>query len=197
MPLFTDAVENAAIDAMLALAPYASLHSSYSSTGANELAGGSYTRLAVAWDAASGGLGSLNGTEQFDVAANSDVAWIGFWSAVSSGTFRAMFPLGGFAPHPFTSTTTDVLTAPGHSLSDGQTVVLLAAAGSLPSGGTEGTLYFVRDTSGDTFKLAATSGGSAIDLTTTGSGHVQRIISEHYTAAGKYDLSDVNTSLPS
>lgn len=36
---------------------------------------------------------------------------------------------------------------------------------------TSGSYYFVRDKATDDFKLAATAGGSAIDLTTTGTGN--------------------------
>jgi acyl CoA:acetate/3-ketoacid CoA transferase alpha subunit len=43
---------------------------------------------------------------------------------------------------------------------------------SLPTGVDASTIYFVVTVSGDTFKLALTSGGAAIDLTTTGSGTV-------------------------
>jgi flagellin len=43
-----------------------------------------------------------------------------------------------------------------------------SAIGNLPTTGT----YYVRDVSGNSFKLAATSGGTAIDLTSSGSGTI-------------------------
>lgn len=65
---------------------------------------------------------------------------------------------------------TDVLTvATGHGLANGSRVRVTTTT-TLPGGLAVSTDYFVRDLSGDTCKLAATSGGSAIDITTTGSG---------------------------
>ena len=66
---------------------------------------------------------------------------------------------------------TDVLTTTtANSFVNGQIVQVYTAAGTLPSPLVAATDYFVRDVSGYTLKLAATSGGSAIDLTTAGSG---------------------------
>jgi len=42
---------------------------------------------------------------------------------------------------------------------------------TLPGGISEGTTYFVRDVSGATFKVAATEGGAAIDLTAASTGY--------------------------
>lgn len=67
----------------------------------------------------------------------------------------------------------DVVTATGHWFSDGDLVRIRASGGSgaaVPDGLAADTDYYVRDVSGDTLKLAATSGGTAIDLTTTGTG---------------------------
>jgi hypothetical protein len=64
---------------------------------------------------------------------------------------------------------TDVVTATGHILQDGD-IVTLTTTGTLPAGLTTATDYFVRDAATNTLKLAATLGGAAIDITTTGSG---------------------------
>lgn len=60
---------------------------------------------------------------------------------------------------------TDVLTKATHGLSDGVVVVFT----SLTGGAGLKTLkpYYVRDMSGDTFKLAGVSGGAALDFTST------------------------------
>jgi hypothetical protein len=63
----------------------------------------------------------------------------------------------------------NTLTATGNDLVDGLPVQLTTTS-ILPAPLTTGTNYYVRDRSGDTFKLAATAGGTAIDLTNTGSG---------------------------
>lgn len=59
---------------------------------------------------------------------------------------------------------TDVLTQTGHGYSDGYEVYFNALVGG--AGLSIYTNYFVRDKTTDTFKLAATSGGTAIDFTT-------------------------------
>jgi len=63
----------------------------------------------------------------------------------------------------------NTLTATGNDLVDGLPVQLTTTS-SLPAPLTTGTTYYVRDRSGDTFKLSATAGGAAIDLINTGSG---------------------------
>jgi hypothetical protein len=68
-------------------------------------------------------------------------------------------------------------------------------ASVLPAGVTEGTIYYVRDSTTDTFKLAATSGGSAIDLTVDGAGIVQKITPETFTGQGTYSVTDADLAL--
>ncbi len=71
-------------------------------------------------------------------------------------------------------TATEFLTAPSHSLILGDKVrVATTAGGSLPTGISEDVTYFVSASIVDPthqFALAATLSGSAIDITTVGSG---------------------------
>lgn len=67
---------------------------------------------------------------------------------------------------------TDLITSTAHGLAAGDQIVL--TGGSLPTGLVAATTYFVRDVSANTFKLAATSGGAAIDITVDGSGSYQK-----------------------
>lgn len=70
----------------------------------------------------------------------------------------------------FTSThASDLINATGHGLSDGQTVKL-TTSGTLPAGLSPGTTYCVRDAAANTFKLALTAGGAAINLSDDGTG---------------------------
>ena len=63
-----------------------------------------------------------------------------------------------------TATTTDTFT-------NGQTVSLSAPdGGSLPAGLSANTKYYVVSTTGTTFKVSLTNGGSAVDITADGSG---------------------------
>ena len=59
---------------------------------------------------------------------------------------------------------TDVITATGHNFIANQGVMFPSLTGG--SGLNTTTVYFVRDISGSTFKVSATSGGAAINFTT-------------------------------
>lgn len=72
---------------------------------------------------------------------------------------------------PFTAVVaTDVLTALGRTFTGGERVRLSNSGGALPPPLVPLTDYYVRDVSGSTFKLALTSGGTAINLTGPGTG---------------------------
>jgi hypothetical protein len=71
--------------------------------------------------------------------------------------------------------TTDVFTAAGHGYQDLDPITF-GTSGTIPAGLTVGTLYFVRDATEDTFKVSATPNGTAVDVTTTGTGtHTTRL----------------------
>lgn len=61
---------------------------------------------------------------------------------------------------------TDVITASGHGMADADVVRVEAEynTDAIPSGLVNSTSYYLRDTTTHTFKLAATAGGSAIDI---------------------------------
>ena len=181
---------------------HASAHSGYPSTsGANEITGGSplYARKALTFEAVAGTetAGSIDVTSSpvFDIPASTNVAWIGFWTAVSGGTFMAWAPNGGGAYMPFNvdDASTDLLDSKAHGFSNTNTVVVWGA--SLPAGISEGIVYFVVSAATDSLKLALTSGGSAIDLTTLGSGHIQSITVAAYAGQGQHTLTDADIAL--
>lgn len=70
---------------------------------------------------------------------------------------------------PFTASGA-TLTGYEHPFADGDQVVLSTTDGDLPAGLAADTPYFVRDVSGNTFGLAASSGGAAITTTDAGTG---------------------------
>lgn len=76
---------------------YASLHDDDpSTTGANELTGGSpaYARKAITFDSASAGASAQSGADpEFDVPASTTVKYVGYWSAATSGTFLGSDPV--------------------------------------------------------------------------------------------------------
>jgi len=77
-----------------------------------------------------------------------------------------------FVPFTVTIATPGVFTATAHGLTTGDTVIL-ETDGALPSGLSVDTTYYVISTglTADTFRLATTSGGSAINTTGTQSGN--------------------------
>lgn len=89
---FVTATLNAAVNAIAAIGDYISAHDGDpSTTGANEVTGGSYARQQTTWAAASGG--ERAGSEvSIPIPASTTVTHWGIWSASSGGTF-----VGGFA----------------------------------------------------------------------------------------------------
>ena len=172
----------------------ASLHDGFpGATGATEISGGSYARKAITINAASGGARALNAAVVFDVPACT-VRWIGFWNGA---TFVGSAPNGGAAPKNFMSVaSTDVVYAAAHGYSDGQKIVLFN--GTPPTGISAGQVYFVRDATTDSFKVSASLGGAAVDLSTAPSfGCVVCAITEDvYAASGTHTLNTATVAIP-
>jgi hypothetical protein len=161
---------------------YAALHTAWpaetDSQNASECAYGSYARVAVA--RTTGGFTVTN--DQV-----SPVATIGF-PACTSGSESAMFFSTGVASSgatkilhrgvigsrlgPFTGLVSDTIAIPGLSgLAVNDRIVFLTTNGSsLPTGLTEGTVYYVLSVSTDDITVSTTLGGSVVNLTTTGDG---------------------------
>lgn len=78
--------------------------------------------------------------------------------------------VSGYATPFAVNATTNVLTATGHPIATGDVVRLCNTGGALPAGLSTNTNYYAIGVSGDTLQLSATSGGSAIDITGTGTG---------------------------
>ena len=149
---------------------YLALHTAYpGDSGANETSGGSpaYARKQGTFASATGGSKSLSSPQTFDVFGSVGtpvtLRFVGRWSAATAGTFLGCLPLGGTEKEYAVDTATDVITCNAHGYAD--TTKIVFTNGSAPAGLTEGTVYFVRDSTTNTFKVAATSGGAAIDLT--------------------------------
>lgn len=197
---YTTSARNSMLTTFGASALFASLHSAYpGNAGASEIAGGTppYARQPVTWGASASGQMTTATNPTFNVPASTSISWVGLWSLITGGTFLCSLPIGGNAGVPFyVAAGDDTLRADNHGLTDGtQVVVLDTNIGVLPTGLTEGTVYFVRDTSGDTFKLAATLGGSAIDLTSDGTGFITPIVPETFGGQGTYAVSTITVDL--
>lgn len=72
---------------------YASLHTADPDpAGGSEVTGGSpaYARKSITWSAASAGSMDASNQPVFDVPAATTVSYVGFWSAVTAGTYFGM-----------------------------------------------------------------------------------------------------------
>lgn len=173
-------------------------------TGTNatgtEATGGSpaYARQAVTWAAAASALKSNSGTLTFDVPAGT-YGFFGLYNASSGNTnnYRGYIPFGGasavkgFATVD-TTLTNDQFLAPGHGMTDTDRVMLFNVfGGTIPVGITEGSIYFVVSSAANTFKVAATSGGAAIDVTGLGNGQAfyQRVVPEVFASQGQITVA--------
>jgi len=99
------------------------------------------------------------------------IAWGGY-TASTSGSLRAIGLIDADTPVVGTvSASTDLITAYGHGLAADQRVFMVAAPiGAPPDVFAENTAYFVlaAGLTADVFALSATSGGAAINATTSG-----------------------------
>lgn len=170
-----------------------SLHNAYpGSTGTNELSGGGYARQTPSFGSESGGVRTAT-SNTWSVGASSNVAWQGWWNGAD---FLCCAPNGG-APKEFVAVpSSDTIYCPSHGWSDTQTIVFWK--GTVPGGLTEGTVYYVRDATSDTFKVAATAGGTAIDITSAGTSNclVSNITVQNYASASSHTITSATIGLP-
>src|SRR3972149_6572528 len=72
---------------------------------------------------------------------------------------------------PFTGAVDANITVPGHTFSVDDRCAFFPAFGStLPTGITEGTLYWVKTSATDVITISATQGGAAVNITAVGDG---------------------------
>lgn len=167
---------------------------------AGEATGGSpaYARLANVSAAAASGQKLNTSTYLFDVPAGT-YGFITLWNASTgnSGTqYLGYIPFGGasaikgFASID-TTLTNDQFLAPGHGMADTDRVMVFNNfGGSIATGLTEGTIYFVVSSAANTFKVSLTSGGAAVDITALGNGTVfyQRVVPEVFASQGQISV---------
>lgn len=100
------------------------------------------------------------------------------WPTTELGRPGAVFVefYAGFSVRFSAAESTDTFTAPGHFLANGDAVPIWSHTGALPAALAQQSTYYARDVSGDTFKLAATVGGAAIDIGTNGDAGVSMFL---------------------
>lgn len=151
--------------------------------GGTEVAGGSYTRVAVAnnstnFPAATGTNPTVksNGTTVTFPTATAGwgtvTAW-GLFDASSAGNLVAWARLL-FNPKVVTAdNAADTFTSAAHGFVNGNSVEIESLTGAVPTGLAAQTEYFVVGATTNTLQLAATSGGAAVNFTSDGTGTLQ------------------------
>lgn len=175
-----------------------SLHTAYSATGTNEVTGGTYAKQTITWAGASGRSKASSGNIDFPVPAATTVAWIGIWDTTAA-TFRGMWPNGGTDYSFQVDLTNNRIYCEGTGMVDTDRVVLTGS--TLPTNITAGAhLYVVGTTPGDPdyFQVSLTSGGAAIDITSSqpsADARVSKVILETYSGAGTHRVSSFTIGL--
>lgn len=190
---YNDNARNAMVTHLSSLIDRVSLHTGDpGALGINEVTGGTpaYARQVPTWGTAAAGQINITSIGSHAIPASTTIMYAGFWNN-GTGTFYGYAPLGAFVGvFTMSDAALDVIHLPGHGLVLNNTVVLQTVVGkALPTGVVESTVYYVRDVTTDTFKLAATAGGAAINLTAVGSGIVLSMVSETFPLQGTYTLS--------
>ncbi len=106
-----------------------------------------------------------------DEPARLRYVWGGFWptARIQERAICVTAKCGYAIPYTVNATT-DVLTLKGYTPTNGDVYRLSNSGGAIPSGLTADVDHYVVNATGSTCKLALTAGGSAIDITSTGSG---------------------------
>ena len=128
---------------------------------------------------------TIGGTNRIQIEGTQSLLALGFTMPTSgsitlnfNGSASGSFSYTGFAPSDTTTTSvgtctfdtsTDFVTQNGHGLGN-NTPIQFTTTGTLPTGITASTMYFAVSVTENTFKVATTPNGTAIDLTGTPSG---------------------------
>lgn len=84
----TNTTKNLMLDALGGSVNYFSLHTADpGATGTAEVSGAPYTREEASWASASGGTVATNANVAFDVPGSTTITHLGYWTALTSGTF--------------------------------------------------------------------------------------------------------------
>lgn len=119
------------------------------------------------------------------------------WKMVSdAGTSITAATATGITKHPtytFTAdASTDLIASAAHFVKENDEIVVSNTGGSLPTGLSASTRYFAKEVTSNAFKLSATPGGQAINITGAGTGTHSYYIVGHVT----YQMlsAEVNTA---
>lgn len=155
--------------------------------GVTEVAGGSYARQAVSWNAAAAGVRDNTAQLSIPIPAGTTVQVASIHDALTVGNLEAWLQIGSTLRGVGTVITIagDLISSNGHGLADTNRVFVTPVAGeSLPAGLSATTLYFVVSATTDSFGLSLTSGGALVNITGLGDLAWFRTIPETFSNAG-------------
>lgn len=163
----------------------------YTDLGTTEVAGGSYARQAVTWNAAASGVRDNNGAISIPIPASTTVVVGGIWDASSAGNSEGFFQIGSTLRGVATlQASDDIFRSDAHGLSNDHRVFLSTIHGeTLPNPLSATTLYFVVNVATDTFQLSTTSGGASVAITTDGEVNWYRTVPETFASAGNLNIA--------
>lgn len=171
---FPDSVAEAILDAQLdgTWIGFFSTGPDANGTGGTEMSYTSYSRAQVTWGAAASRRKANTAAAQAGIRTGTPgsnptaKAWVLFTANGSGGSGTRK--LWGWCAGPykeFIALADNTVYSPAHGYSADQPVIVVKEPGfSLPSGLTEGTVYYVINPTTDDFELSATPGGSAVDI---------------------------------
>jgi hypothetical protein len=164
-----------------------------------EVAGGSYARQAVTWQAAgTPGAGNTGNTTALAIpipVATTPVA-LGLYDAVSAGNLLATSPYGS-AGQPVAGVATidaatDLFLSKAHGLTTDDRVFFSTVNNeAIPTGIVVTTLYFVlaAGLTADVFQVSTTSGGAALNVTVSGECSFFKTVPNLFSSAGNINLA--------
>jgi hypothetical protein len=144
-------------------ASWVSAHNGYPGPdgSANEMGNYGYARINEGFTAF-GGLLSLDAPILLTV--EDDFDWLGVWDDdAPGGAIVAIVPLGGLGRRYCVDPATDVFSLPAHGYANDQAVTVYGDAAA--AGLTLGTVYYARDVTTNTFKVAPAIGDPAVNIT--------------------------------
>lgn len=202
MGVYTDTAKGTMLQALATAWAFTSAHTAWPGmTGTSEVTGGAppYARGAQTFGAPSAGNIHNASNPALNIPGGTTVKFVGGFSLLTGGTFAGGVPLGGGIPKPFTAqAATDVVTCEAHGFTNGTRVVIFGTQGTgLPGGLVEGSDYYVVSSTTNSFQLALTSGGGAIDLTADGAGFITTIVPEVFGAQGTLTVTSLDLNLNS
>lgn len=181
---------NANAAGLAALVTHISVHDDVpDATGSNEVPG--TARAAITWSIAAG-IQDNDAQLVHAIPAGESVGFYGLCGASSGGTFYGWLPRAGtgqsrsgFGSVDAAGVTGNVIQSAAHNLANDMTLIIQNVLGeALPTGLTEGTVYYVVGATTDTFQVSLTLAGAAVDISAQGELYFSRFVTETFASPG-------------